>query len=112
MAQFEIRRALPQDVQRITEIYNSNTEFLRIISAGNGSTVILLRGKWRRCGASAFSPVCAVERLPRRMSLYGVRRRGLQHTEKIQGKPKIRRRFSPDFFISPNLLLYTKNILL
>lgn len=28
MAQFEIRRALPQDVQRITEIYNSNTEFL------------------------------------------------------------------------------------
>ena len=27
MAQFEIRRALPQDVQRITEIYNSNTEF-------------------------------------------------------------------------------------
>lgn len=28
MAQFEIRRALPQVVQRITEIYNSNTEFL------------------------------------------------------------------------------------
>lgn len=28
MAQFEIRRALPQDMQRITEIYNSNTEFL------------------------------------------------------------------------------------
>ena len=28
MAQFEIRRSLPQDVQRITEIYNSNTEFL------------------------------------------------------------------------------------
>ena len=58
MAQFEIRRALPQDVQRITEIYNSNTEFLRIISAGTGSTVILLRGKWRRCGASASPPAC------------------------------------------------------
>ena len=49
MAQFEIRRALPQDVQR-----NSSC----IISAGNGSTVILLRGKWRRCGASASSPAC------------------------------------------------------
>ena len=64
-----------------------------------------------RAGSMRLS-VCAVERLPRRMSLYGVRRRGLQHTEKIQRKPKIRRRFSPDFFISPNLLLYTKNILL
>ena len=81
-----------------------------------GTAAARRRPSWssssRARAGSMRLPVCAVERLPRRMSLYGVRRRGLQHTEKIRGKPKIRRRFSPDFFISPNLLLYTKNILL
>ena len=165
MAQFEIRRALPQDVQRITEIYNSNTEFLLhhlgrervdrhfiaremeemrcvgflscvLVERESGRCVGVLdhgrgKGHWdglhgcleetvRGRGSmplgEAGLPVCSAEALPsgcaggrRTMSLYGVRRRGLQHTEKYRGNQNPKKIFS-GFFLFLRICYFIKNI--
>ena len=124
MAQFEIRRALPQDVQRITEIYNSNTEFLlhhlgrervdRHFIAREMEEMrrvgVLDHGQAARVrGRAACAFQCAPLSGCRGECLCTAYAAGGSSTlKKYVGNPKSEEDFLRIFFISPNLLLYTK----